>query len=875
MNRDLFVLASASVLVLGLAGTPVSLAADDAAASDQSATGPSAAPTSNTAQQGATETSQLQEVIVTSERRTEDIQSISNTVKAISAETMTAAGVNDLTQIQQVAPEVSVQGGSFQVVNIRGVRTGAYGPTTDSPNATYIDGVYLARYTGLNGLFFDMSRVEVLDGPQGTLYGRNSVGGLLNIITNKPTETFGGYASMEFGNYNDVTTQAALNLPLTDTLAVRAAFFEFRHSGYYTDTGEDDANQTAGRFLLQWKPSDQDTLLLTGDLAYIGGKGGVAANVPGEPVLTVFKNPTVCMPPGGGAEYLSGPGGACNPGDTGQVVPIRTTDSPFHNSTVAGSANLDAVDTRNYGFLLQYDHNFGHLANLTFVGSHRSTYTWNLTGYDTGLEQNPLLIGAGVFGGASNNANYGFLPAYSEWNQGELRLTSIDTKPLAWTVGLFYFHERATNNGLGNFATVGTPTGGLEMVDSTAPVGQNVADSNAYAYNVWSQLNNDNAHAAYGQATWTPSFLSKLHVTGGLRYNWEEKHGIGWDYIGGVGEINNFDLSKTWTKNTYKANVAFDLTASNMVYVDYSTGFNAGGFAYGRFPEYEPETIKAWEIGSKNQFFNNTLQVNVAAWYYNYDDLVTTVTDIIQLYGFAFPFITVANAGNAVFRGQSLDLQWAPTRNDLIKVDVEHMDAQYLSYNLTSRYVNGNYFNYCAGTPSGACPPGMPGVNYFPGYSQTGNQSQPSFNYNHTTVGGDPEWTLLASAEHTFHVAKAGWRVELMAHYQSSTPAAGQLAPFNYPYQSLYITPSYVTFDTFLHYEPADKPWSVTAFARNAFNRQFLLDRNYQVYGINPTSGGGGALNGLPYSNPAVLFAYATGQYGPPRTFGLIFEARF
>jgi hypothetical protein len=169
----------------------------------------------------------------------------------------------------------------------------------------------------------------------------------------------------------------------------------------------------------------------------------------------------------------------------------------------------------------------------------------------------------------------------------------------------------------------------------------------------------------------------------------------------------------------------------------------------------------------------------------------------------------------------------------------------------------------------------MTGINFFPGYSQTGDQSQPSFNYNHTQIGGDPKWTGVAGADHTFHTKSAAWKVEAVGHYQSSTPFSGQVAPFNYPYQAFYFTPSYFTLDTFLHFTPSGKPWSVTLFARNVLQRQFLLDRTYQVYGNNPTSGQGGQLTGLPYTNPAVLYAYETGHYGPPRTFGVIFQASF
>lgn len=170
-----------------------------------------------------------------------------------------------------MAPEVTVTTGQLNNVGIRGIRTGSYGPTLDSANAVYLDGNYNARFTSLNGLFFDVARVEVLDGPQGTLYGRNSAGGAMNIISNKPTQTLGGYGWVELGNYNTVAVNGAINVPFSDTLSARIAVMRDSHSGFDSDSGTDDQDLQGYRALLQWKTST-DSLLLTAQASITGGK---------------------------------------------------------------------------------------------------------------------------------------------------------------------------------------------------------------------------------------------------------------------------------------------------------------------------------------------------------------------------------------------------------------------------------------------------------------------------------------------------------------------------------------------------------------------------------------------------------------------------
>lgn len=801
---------------------------------------------------------QLQEVVVTAEKRTQNLQAVPNSIQAISGASLTTRDVPDIINIQNVAPDVEIATGNSSFVNIaiRGVHSGSFGPTTDSPNTLYVDGAPLTTFSGLNGLYFDLQEVDVLDGPQGTLYGRNSVGGLINFITNKPSQTFGGYGTLEVGNYDDLSGTVAASLPITDDLAMRVALRRYSHAGYMTDSGQVDADQTSGRFELQWKPTSVDTVLFTADNARVGGNQGSGTTITG-----VFKSPTVYTNTATGILSLTCPGGASC---TSAVVPIRV-GTPWQNGVLVGNGNFSTNVTDSDGFMLEDDHTFS-FATLTTQVSRRSSNTSDIPNASgiTGLNQSASLVALGLF---LQRPSAQFTK--SQWDSEEIRLVSTATRPFSWVAGLFRYHDLGTNNNSIPLNTSSTNSGGFVISAPTAPIGPDITIGNAYASDLAAPLNNDNAYAPYAQSIWTPGFAPSLHVTGGVRYNWEHKHDIGYHWINGVGFENSFDMTDSWRALTWKANVAYDLGPQNMVYIDRSNGFQSGGFGFGPDPEYQPERIQAWEIGSKNRFLDNRLQVNVSAWYYAVDDLLTAVTDVFTqptAQGpMAVPFISITNAGTALIRGQSLDLQWLITSSDRVQANFQHLDAQFLRYDLTSRYVNGNYFGYCVNNPNGAPPCANP-VNYFTGYSQTGNQGVPSFNYSHTPVGAAPKYAADVTYDHIFESSRATVDAGIVFHFVGSQLSGNQAAPFTYPYPGFFILPAYSYWDFSLNFQPSAARWSVTAFIRNAFDKAYQISRGYTV---------ANGLTGLPYTNSAVTYAYATAAYGPPRTFGAIFNFNF
>jgi iron complex outermembrane recepter protein len=796
---------------------------------------------------------QLEEVVVTAQKRTENLQSLSQTVTAVSGDDVLRQGVKDITDLSRVAPEVSVTTGQLNNIAIRGVRTGSFGPTLDSANAVYQDGNYNARFTSLNGLFFDIERIEVLDGPQGTLYGRNSAGGAINIISAKPNQTYGGFGSVEFGNYRALQINGALNMPISSTLALRVAYMRSSRNGFMVDSGTDALDIQGGRAQLLWTPTENDSLLLSAQQSTLGGKGNG-----GSTITAVLKDPTILTntTTGNVLQYNQ----ACPAGNTctSRVVPIRVTDDPRHNDVLVGDANLQFVSTKNDAFALQYDHTFGEFAVLTVQGSKMSSYSKNSSGAVSGLDQDPLLIASSLFlagGGRTGFGSPNFVD--DDWDSQEVRLTSISTTPLKWVAGLYRFHE----NGSG-----GNPTFTTSPVTSVASAGGLIfpAGSPVVSTDIPNLLNEDVAKSAFGQATWTPESFERLHVTGGVRYNSEHKHGIitisptsGPIAKAAFGPTGIFDQAKTWTATTYKANIAYDLTDTSMVYVDRSTGFQSGGYGYGSSPAYEPTSIWAWEIGTKNRFLDNRLQVNASAWYYKYSNQTANVSDVF-LVNFApppvpavpFNFITVANAGTSIIRGQNVDVEWNLTQDTRLGVNVQHVDAVYTDFNLTQRYLNN------------AAKFGLPFAALYAGYSPTGDQSGPSFNYDGTQVGGSPKIAVFSTLEHTLHSNDFDYTAQLAYRYNGKSRNGNFAAPNMPPYDDFANLPAYSTVDLTLTAASSDGKYSVSAFARNLTDKLYLTGRGY---GNNSAA--------LTPANS--FYALITESYGPPRTYGVTLRARF
>ncbi len=230
------------------------------------------------------ESEMIDEIIVTAQRREETLQKSSVSVQVVTGAALERAGVTQATDLNRIAPGVQIgTGGNATQIYIRGIGDFAVSALSNPAVAFNVDGVYVARPQGTNSEFYDVDRVEILKGPQGTLYGRNATGGAINVITRKPSlDGMDGRISVDLGNYDLKHVEGALNVPLSATVAIRGAFNIVDRTGYLSDGTDDDVRQAA-RVNLLWKPSDVFSALLSADYAHEGGHGPGYVMLPRPP----------------------------------------------------------------------------------------------------------------------------------------------------------------------------------------------------------------------------------------------------------------------------------------------------------------------------------------------------------------------------------------------------------------------------------------------------------------------------------------------------------------------------------------------------------------------------------------------------------------
>jgi iron complex outermembrane recepter protein len=346
-------------------------------------------------------TQALVDIVVTAQRRSENLQKVAVPVSALNSEALANANVSQAQDLSKLVPalKLSTSGGGGTQVIIRGVGNFVGNPYAEPAVAVNLDSVYLARSSGTGGLFFDLDRVEVLKGPQGTLYGRNATAGALNIITRKPVDKLEASGSLEAGNFDKRRADLALNAPLGGGSAIRIAGQITRRDGYFTDGYNDDRSE-AVRAQIKLVASDRLNILLSSDYEHIGGKG--SANV-FAPFLT--SNP------------YAGPN---NDGSNGLLTGVSLGITSGGNPDLLPKFKRDGfVDNTNYGFSATIDYDLGD-ASLTVIPAYRNSEADYLH-YTAGFP-----VSAHEASGATSL---------------EARLASTDNGAFKWLIGGYLFNE--------------------------------------------------------------------------------------------------------------------------------------------------------------------------------------------------------------------------------------------------------------------------------------------------------------------------------------------------------------------------------------------------------------------------------------------------
>jgi iron complex outermembrane receptor protein len=705
----------------------------------------------------------LQEIIVTAERHEESAQKAPLTIQVLSADQVKQSGLTAVTDLSKLTTglEIGVGGGSTQLF-IRGVGDFSFDARANPGVAFNVDGVYVGRSDGLAGNFYDISRVEVLKGPQGTLYGRNANGGSINVITNEPhLNERSGEFNEKVGNYGLFQESGTVNIPFGETLAVRTAFNIVHRKGYLSDGTDDDVEQS-GRIRLKWQPSEDIRVLLNTDYSHIGGNNGGYTYLPRRPGSSPWKGV----------------------GDPAAIAYRDLPRAPLLLGPLLDPTVPDtSLDAKLWNLSGQLDWNLG-FAELTLLPAYRY--------YDT-----------------DSNAYLGFnyiQPDKGHQDSFEARLGN-SSEVLTWVVGTYYYQD-------------------TDHASST------VFNSNIIQNTFFDFDSKTVAYAGFGQAT--VRVADGLRLIGGLRYTYE-KRSLDGTYVDnrpapygpGVGTIlEKFPGHINFNGTTYKAGIEYDLAAENLLFLTVSTGFKAGGLNATVAPEatYQPEKLKSIELGSRNRFLDDRLQVNAGLYHWSYSNLqdqriTFDPTQTINLVTF--------NVGDATIKGATLDIVAKATRADTFSVSAEYADSRYDSFKV--QVPTALAFPGAIGCPAGI----------------SGNYTV--YNCSGYRVARVPLWTGILGYDHVFGLPNDA-TLKLGGSMKSSSGRWLATDFINSEH-----APAYSVFDANLTFTPATNRYSVGAFVRN------IADRAYYTGG---------------FEHPFIPGLFAA-NIAPPRTFGMQASVRF
>lgn len=593
----------------------------------------------------------LDEIVVTAQRRQENLQDVPISLSAITAGTLRSAGVSSTLAITQVVPSVQVtKSGLSSIFFIRGVGNTSGGTGEEGANAFYIDGVYLADLQQANTEFNNIERIEVLKGPQGTLFGRNASGGLVHIITRDPGDRFEAKGSVGLANYGTYKGQLYVATPVTDTLSVDIALTGRNQTdgfGVNLATGEDNMKgwMWGVRSKAVWQPKDEVRLVLAGD--YWHSKDTYSSG------FTIERNSFLAAPPG---TPVGTPGTV--PGPIPGTLLFGYAGDYNRNSTNPGYAE---IKVKGISLTAEFDMDF---ASLTSITAFREMNAISNVDSDYGP---PVMIEL-------------YIPSVSNTFQQEVRLASETDGPLTWQVGMFFFRARA---GVEDQLTFGTLVGGADRGQLTT------------------SFMRTQSYAGFGEATY--AITPTTHLTGGIRYTREDRSldakQTPYNQTNPA-LIAAFTFSKkdsiSYGQATYRAAIRQDITDDINIYASYNTGFKAGLWSLQApaGPPVRPQTTRAFEAGMKSELFDRMLRLNVAGYQYKVDDYQVRAAPQDS----ANPILL--NAADVKVRGIEANVELAPTRNFRVFGDFNLLDAKFETF-------TGAPFTYpnpAVCTPNGAEP---------------------------------------------------------------------------------------------------------------------------------------------------------------------------
>lgn len=535
------------------------------------------------------------EVIVTAQKREESAQDVGISITTLSGEQMQSLGYTNAQEVTALAAGVATlqpNGEANYAVGIRGVASNDFTSNIESPVAIYVDETYISQMSGAGFLLFDIDRVEILRGPQGTLFGRNATGGLVHYLTVKPTaEEFSGYGNFTYGSFNRWKMQGAVNMPLSDTLSARISLATHQGDGYVTNRLNpsrdlNNANESAGRIQLRYQPNDDFDLLLSG-------------RVGNQNIRTGFFEYASAVNLGG--DYTPG---VPNP-DLGGYVDL---DGDVHSGDYDFTGHNE---TKTWGASGRIDWNIG-LGELTSITDFQSVKR----DYIEDSDASP-----------ANYLNF-FLTTDSEQFSQELRLAG-EVDKLKWLAGFYYLDIGIDDSN------------GAKATDLFAalfgPVGVAGFNGVRNPYSI-----DTKSWSLFGQVEY--ALMSDVTVIAGIRYINEKKSaqyndfislfpedlsgGLDPDIIDVADAVTPFAGARHDKDIALRAQLNYTPTDDLLLFASWNRGVKAGGFNAPLLPSqafidsglmtFEPEKLDAYEVGMKLGFAGGHARLNASGYYYDY-----------------------------------------------------------------------------------------------------------------------------------------------------------------------------------------------------------------------------------------------------------------
>jgi len=734
----------------------------------------------------------LQEIVVTAQFRQEKLQDVPIAITAINAAGMDARNYTNLTDIANSAPNVtmfepSAAFGKTNAAFIRGIGEGDFNLAASEPGVgVYIDDVYFATSLGSAFDLYDLDRVEVLRGPQGTLQGKNSIGGAINLVSKKPTGDGTGYVDVTLGDFSRRDFKAAYDMTVTDGLFLRVSGFEQYRNGYVTRVNYACANP---------QPA-----------ATAPGVTNLVTNAQGYTVNT------------GAPQYLQGNapgslGGGCNEGTEGGIdtrgfrgqlrwvindkmennftayVVDDTSEAAAETlvQTVPGQIGYNAALLATFG--QQFDNRFitknfytsyANFYDLTLqeaIPNTNSMHQWGFSNvYDWDIFNKAhfksITSFLGYWTDFSDDQSASPLPLAWAYNlvdhqqfTQEFRLTGNAFDQLDWATGAFYYNGQSTNRGQINIALFG-----LNFYQNSPLLDHNIA--------------------VFGQVT--EHVTDQFSLTAGVRETHEDKEYTYQSFFGRLGPY-----AVNYSHTDWKADAEYKFTPDVMAYASASTGFRGGGFnprpfAADQINAFQPEKLIEYELGTKTQWFDHKLTFNADVFYGDYSSLQFQ-TQLIQD---GIPYAGISNIGAANIYGYEVEIEARPVGGLAFNGSIGYTDFKFKD--LGNAVGCGGFANPVAAAAAGECIAGNPGYSDRP----TG---QPKLKAN---VGVAYEFPVPGGSTLTPRL-DATYQGKVFEDDVNNTPGA--------------IIDSRTLLSGRVQWVSADTKWSVAALGTNLTNKQYYI----------------------------------------------------